>query len=89
MDTMIWVQILDEVVFHFHANALGKNMNSSVLSPPPNVGQSKFFSLLVSQPVKEKENSDLKSDVLHLKNWLSGGVGWIYTFTKFFVKLSL
>ena len=34
MDTLIWVQILDEVVYNAHsANTLGKGMYPSILPP--------------------------------------------------------
>ena len=65
MELLTWVQTLHKVVcISLCANTLQRGMNPSQLW----INSQTFGSLaLVRQPVKEKENSEFKSALLHLK----------------------
>ena len=70
MELVAQVQILDEAIcVSLLANALGKDINPSVLLLAIAKWLGRLGSLaLVMQAVKEKENSEFNSAVLHLKN---------------------
>ena len=74
MDLVTSVQTLDEAVFiSLYANNIGKGMNPSGLPSAINKKPGRLGSLvaLVRQPVYEKENSEFKPAILHLKEWIS------------------
>ena len=69
MKSMAPVQILGEAIYiSLHTNIYWKGMNPTVLLPYMSKLKDRLGSFaLFWQPVKEKENSEFKSALLHLK----------------------